>query len=92
MYLCKHPNDLQINLQTDECSVCECPNLTPKDKLDQTDKLYPLSYGETVRVQLKRAQLELHEQNRCIKHNCIGKFKYELQKSEYVKVSIASTQ
>ncbi len=83
-YLGRLPSALRTNifdLQTDECPVCECL----KDELDQTGPLTGVSpfYGETVRAQVKRAQLELLERNGCIKGSCIGLVSFSSSMNAY---------
>ena len=64
---------------TNDCPVCECP----KDELDRTDKSYPLRNGEKVKAQVKAAQSELLEPNRCIKRNCIGRVTFNSYMNTY---------
>ena len=42
-----------------------------------------LSYGETVRVHVKTAQLELLEQKGCIKHNCSERVSLSSSRNAY---------
>lgn len=54
---------------TDNCPVCKCP----KDKLDSTDRQYPLRSTAEVKAQVEKAQSELLESDGTIKDRCVGK-------------------